>query len=206
MRKNDLEKESEHVTVIYNEAFKHFPHFKPLQSKQLYQMFKAMKPVMDENLTCIAFAGDQPVGFCALMPDLNPLVAFAKGTLRWWKLPRFLWNLRFQRPQIVKGVAFGIVPDFQRRGVFSEMVEFMWSNNDYAIKKKYGSMGLATIRGHNAVMIKTVATGLGSNIERVHLAYQKILDPEITFQQNEFTDVSDVPMGNIPDESLYPKA
>ena len=125
IRINDLRGEGEYIAQVYNEAFASMPHFKPLEGEQLYKMLKQLKPVMDPNLTCIAFCGDQPVGFCALMPEINLSLKFANGKLKWWKMPRFFYNLKTGKPKLVKGVAFGIHPEYQRKGVFSEMVNFL---------------------------------------------------------------------------------
>lgn len=200
----DLRTEGDHMAKVYNSAFAHMPHFKPLEGEQIYKMLKMMKPVMDPYLTCISFAGDEPVGFCALMPDINRSLKFAKGKLSWWKMPRFLYNLKWGGENIVKGVAFGIHADYQRRGVFSEMVDFLTSVGDGHNIKTYKELGLATIRGGNYAMLKSTTAALNVYVERVHVSFVKILD-DTPYEPYGSSDVEQVPMGDIPAEEIYPK-
>jgi hypothetical protein len=89
------------------------------------------------------------------------------------------------RPQMVKGVAFGIHPDFQRKGIFPLMVDFLHTPH---VLNRYSHIVLATIRGHNKVMIDTCAK-LGVKPDRVHLAFRKMLDETLPFEPFDFTDV-----------------
>ncbi|PSR13404.1 MAG: hypothetical protein DA408_17460 [Bacteroidetes bacterium] len=203
IRINDLRGEGEYLAQVYNEAFASMPHFKPLEGVQLYKMLKQLKPVMDPLLTCIAFADGKPVGFCALMPDINLSLKFAKGQLKWWKMPRFFFNLKMSKPKLVKGVAFGIHPEYQRKGVFSEMVDFLATVDDGANPKKYDALGLATIRGGNYAMLNSAKAALNVYVERVHLSFVKLFGDAV-YEPYETSDVEDVAMGTVPDVSIYP--
>lgn len=200
----DLRTEAAHIATVYNAAFSSMPHFKPLEGEQVYRLLSQMKPVMDPYLTCICFADDKPVGFCALMPDINRSLKFAKGRLKWWKLPRFMYNLKTGQPKIVKGVAFGIHPDYQRRGVFSEMVDFLANVENQKNPRTYESLGLATIRGGNYAMLKAASAALNVYVEREHNSLVKILKEGTPYTPYETSDTSDVQLGNPPDESIYP--
>lgn len=170
---------------VYNEAFKQFPYFKSLSAEQILQIFRQSKTIMDPNLICFAYTGEQPVGFCALLPEVNPFFKHTRGKLNLWTLPGFLWRLKTARPQMVKGVAFGIHPDFQRKGVFPLMVDYLYTPKIY---NKYSHIVLATIRGHNKIMMDTCAN-LGVKPDRVHLAFRKMLDDTLHFKPFEFIEV-----------------
>lgn len=203
INKKDLRGEADHLAAVYNAAFADKPHFKPLTGARFYQMLKPMVPVMDPNVVSICFHGDQPVGFCALMPDLNRSLKFAKGKLSWWKLPWFFYQLKFRKDHIVKGVAFGIHPDFQSKGVFAEMTDFLAQVKDNANIKKYESLGLATIRGANYPMVKSATSALGGYVEIAHLSLQKQLDGSAN-DPYEAVNMDEIPLGDVPSESLYP--
>lgn len=205
IRKNDLQSESKYLAEVYNAAFADKAHFKYIDSEQFYQMIKPMKPIMDTKLITICFAGEQPVGFCALMPDLNQALKFTKGKMRWWKLPRFLYNVKRAKNKIVKGVAFGIHPDFQRKGVFPEMVDFLAYVDDHSNAKNYKTLGLATIRGANFKMLKSSTASLNAIVDRVHLSYQKRLDGS-PYEEYKSTDTENVEWGDIPNENIYPRS
>lgn len=183
--KNRLEKYAQDFAQVYNKAFKHFPYFKPLAGKQILQIFKQAKLIMDPRLVCFVYDGEQPVGFCGLLPEVNPFFKHANGKLNLWTMPGFLWRFKTMRPQMVKGVAFGIHPDFQRKGIFPLMVDFLHTPH---VLNRYSHIVLATIRGHNKVMIDTCAK-LGVKPDRVHLAFRKMLDETLPFEPFDFTDV-----------------
>lgn len=189
---------------VYNDAFRDFPYFKPLEAVQVERVFQQMKPVMDPRLVCFAFAGGKPVGFCALMPEINEFLRGAQGRLNWRSLPVFLWRKWFLRPQKVKGIAFGIVPEWQRRGLFACIVEHLYNLDNNANPRKYDQLLLATIRGHNQAM-NNVVQSLGVQVQRVHLAYRKMLTDAFPFEALPFGDTSAVPMGQVPPEEIYPK-
>ncbi len=185
IQKNRLQKYAEDFSRVYNEAFQHFPYFKPLSARQILQIFKQAKPIMDPNLICFAYAGEQPVGFCGLLPEVNPFLKPANGKLNLRTLPGFLWRLKTTRPQMVKGVAFGIHPDFQRKGIFPLMVDFLYQP---AVTRRYSHILLATIRGHNKVMLDTCAN-LGVRPDRVHIAFRKMLDDSLPLEPFDFLEI-----------------
>ena len=203
IRKKDLKTEAKYLAEVYNAAFADKAHFKYIDGEQFYQMIKPMKPIMDPKLITICFAGKQPIGFCALMPDLNQALKFTKGKMRWWKLPRFLYHVKTGKDKVVKGVAFGIHPDFQRKGVFPEMIDYLAYVDDHYNVKNYKTLGLATIRGANFKMLKSSTASLNAKVDRVHLSYQKRLD-DSPYEEYKSTDTKDVEWGDIPDENIYP--
>ena len=82
-------------------------------------------------------------------------------------------------------MAFGIHPEYQGKGVFPILAAHM--NNDHN-HKRYDKVIMATIRGHNIKMVKTCMQ-LGTEIDRVHVTYRKILDDSIPFEPFEFYPV-----------------
>ncbi|MDV7389880.1 hypothetical protein RZS08_00945, partial [Arthrospira platensis SPKY1] len=96
-------------------------------------------------------------------------------------LPGFLWQKYFLRPQKVKGIAFGIANEWQRRGLFACIVQHMYESDNHANPTKYSDILLATIRGHNMAMNNVVQT-LNVKIQRVHIAYRKMLSDNYTPQ------------------------
>jgi hypothetical protein len=193
-----------HFVTVYNDAFRDFPYFKPLQPAQVAQVFRQMKPIMDPRLVCFAFEGEKPVGFCALIPEINDFLRPAQGRLNLRTLPGFLWRKHFMRPQKAKGIAFGIANDWQRRGLFACIVQHMYESDNKANPKKYSDILLATIRGHNMAMNNVVQT-LNVKIQRVHIAYRKMLSSSHTPQPFPFIDTTEVSLGNPPDAGIYPR-
>jgi GNAT superfamily N-acetyltransferase len=147
-----VEKYAEDSAEVYNEAFKHSPYFQPLKGNQVMLMFESIKALLDPKMVIFAYFDDHPVAFSAFLPDLNPYLKGLRGKLNWWRLPIFLFRLKTAKVKNVKGVAFGIHPEYQGKGVFPILAAHM--NNDHN-HKRYDKVIMATIRGHNIKMVKT---------------------------------------------------
>jgi len=177
-----VEQYAEDSAEVYNEAFKHSPYFQPLQGQQVMLMFESIKALLDPKMVTFTYFGDKPVGFCAMLTDLNPFLKGLGGKLNWWRLPIFLFRLKTAKIKDVKGVAFGIHPEYQGKGTFAVIVDHMHNEHN---NKHYDKAIMATIRGHNARMIKTCLQ-LGGKVDRIHVTYRKILDDSIPFEPFEF--------------------
>ncbi|MDX1666193.1 MAG: hypothetical protein R3350_03140 [Saprospiraceae bacterium] len=176
---------AEHFAEVYNEAFRDKAFFKPLSPGELYEIFREMKPIVNPDLVCMAYHGTKPIGFAAMMPEINPFLKGMKGRLNWWRRIQFALRFRYAAQKDIKGVAFGIRSDYQQKGIFAIMVRHM------ALQPttfKHRNLYLTTIRGHNEVMVKTTKN-LGVEIERVHVTFRKILKDDIPFEPHAFIEL-----------------
>lgn len=180
----NLRKYVDDFCEVYNAAFKTFPYYKPLTTKMVYNLFKKMKPVMDRGLVPFAYSGDRPIGFCLLMPEINQYLKGAKGKLNVFTLPGVILRKFWPGQKIVKGIAFGIHPDFQGKGVIALMVDRIYEHGS----KNYSHILLTTIRELNKKMLKAMEH-LNVQIDREHVAYRKILDVSIPFEPLNFEKV-----------------
>lgn len=194
--KDNLREGADHFAQAYNAAFNHWPYFKPLTGDDIYPTFQQMKPIMDPHLTCLAYnKEDRPIGLAGLIPDLNCFLPGLKGKMNWLELPRFLYRLKFQKqPRNCKGIAFGIAQDYQRMGVYPLMVSAMFHSGNKHTSRTYRYVDMATIRGHNKVMVDTCRQ-MNTDVHRVHLAYRKALTPDASWESFDQMDVSDVDLG-----------
>lgn len=175
------EKYADDFCSIYNEAFKDYDHFHPLVREQVLAILMQMKPVADPFVVSFVYHKDQPVTFCAMMPEINEFLKNANGKLNIWTLPGFLLRKYWPNKKIIKGVAFGSHPDYQNKAGLAIIADYLYPHGN----KYYHSVVLTTIRGHNTKMIKT-ASNLGVKVNKVHIAYRKILDKNIAFEPFEF--------------------
>lgn len=194
--KNNLGQSAADFAHAYNSAFSHWPYFKPLTGADILPTFQQMKPIMDPHLTCLAYNKDhEPIGMAGLIPDINCFMKGVDGKMDWKGLPRFLWRLKFQKsPRNCKGVAFGIVEKFQRMGVYPLMVDAMFQSGNQHNKRTYRYVDLATIRGHNEVMVKTCEK-MNTKVHRVHIAYRKALVTGASWESFTQMDLEEVETG-----------
>lgn len=195
--KNNLREGADDFAAAYNAAFNHWPYFKPLTGEDIYPTFRQMKPIMDPHLTCLAYnAEHKPIGLAGLIPDINCFQRGLRGKMNLLELPRFLYRLKFQkRPRNCKGIAFGIDQAYQRKGVYPLMVNAMFTSGDYHTSRTYRYVDMATIRGHNKVMVDTCRQ-MNTEIHRVHVAYRKALVDGVTWEGFAMMDVEGVAMGS----------
>ena len=194
--KNNLPTAANDFAEAYNAAFNHWPYFKPMTGEDVLPTFREMKPIMDPHLTCLAYnKDDRPIGLAGLIPDINCFMKGVNGKLDWKGLPRFLYRLKFQkRPRNCKGVAFGIVSEFQRMGVYPLMVDAMFQSGNQHNSRTYKYVDMATIRGHNEVMVKTCEK-MNTRVHREHIAYRKALVDGANWEPFAMMDLSEVAMG-----------
>ena len=194
--KNNLAQSANDFAHAYNSAFNHWPYFQPLSGEDILPTFQQMKPIMDPHLTCLAYnKDDEPIGLAGLIPDINCFMKGVNGKMDWKGIPRFLWRLKFQKqPRNCKGVAFGIVDKFQRMGVYPLMVDAMFQSGNRHTSRTYRYVDMATIRGHNEVMVKTCQQ-MNTDVHRVHIAYRKALAQDAVWESFAQRDVTDVAMG-----------
>ena len=183
-------------TEVYNASFGHFEHFNPLNEDIVTKMMEQAKPILDPELACIAYYEDKPAGFVVLYPDINPLIQHAKGKLNWLTIPQFLLKKRLVKTLNVKGMGFGIHPEYQSKGIFALLIDYLGTER---IVNRYPQMFLATIRAHNHE-IRSIYAKLNVNIDRVHVTYRKAIDPAITIHPFEFVHFEE------SDPSLLEKA
>lgn len=187
-----LDRYAEDFCEVYNAGFRHFQHFKPVVPEQVKRVMKQAQPILDPELLCVAYFEGKPAGFCALFPDINPLLKPLKGKMAGINILRFLWNKYRHKPHQIKGIGFGIHPDYKTKGIFAFIVEFMATPHNLAT---YTDLFLTTVRAHNKEAV-SIYSKLAVQIDRVHIAYRKALQPGITIEPHEFLD----PDGPLPDK------
>lgn len=182
---NQLEKFSRDFAVVYNASFAAFDHFHPISQDLVRNMLVQAKPIADPQIAALAYYEDKPAGFIALYPDINPMLRHAKGKLNWWTTPLFLFKKRFATTFTAKGMGFGIHPDYQSKGIFALLMEYLCSpRNVY----RYPRMCLAGIRAHNHA-IRSIYSKMDVEIERVHVSYRKPLKAELEITPYEFAEI-----------------
>jgi hypothetical protein len=117
IRKNNLEKYAADFTTVYNKAWAGHGGLKELKKDQVLLMFKKMKPVMDEKLIMFAYYNNDPIAIFVNLPDLNQWFKFLNGKFDLWHKLKFLWIKKTRKNRRFTGLVFGVVPEFQGKGI-----------------------------------------------------------------------------------------
>jgi hypothetical protein len=122
IRKNKLEKYAADFTEVYNQAWAGHGGLKQLHKEQVVAMFRKMKPVMDERIIWFVYHQDSPVGIFINLPDLNQWFKELNGKFGLLHKLYFLWLKASKRNKRFTGLVFGIVPEWQGKGVDAYLI------------------------------------------------------------------------------------
>jgi hypothetical protein len=186
VRKNKLKKYAEDISTVYNKAWsKHDTGIQSFTPEIVLRMLNKMKPVMDEKLMWLAYYKDQPVAFWLNLPELNTIFKKFNGKLNWWNKLRFIYMLKTGKCSKMIGILFGVVPEFQGKGVDSYII----IEGATAIRRErnYVDFEMLWIGDFNPKMMR-VAESLGTYISRVLHTYRKIFDSSKLFKRYKMPD------------------
>lgn len=117
INKRNLPKFAQDFTTIYNKAWQKHSNQKAMETEDALKIFKKMKLIMDEKLIWFAYHNDIPIGFWINLPDVNSYLKHVKANLDFYSKMKFLWRLKFSKSKKFIGILFGIVPEFQNKGI-----------------------------------------------------------------------------------------
>ncbi len=115
--KNKLDKFAEDFIIIYNKAWAGHGGMKQLAKEQVLIMFNKMKPVMDERIVYFAYHKEEPIAMFVNLPDINQYFKHLKGKFGILQKLEFVWRQKFRRSKKFIGLVFGIVPEWQGKGI-----------------------------------------------------------------------------------------
>ena len=181
IKKSEIEKFAKDFTVIYNKAWAGHGGGKSLEEKTVQKMFKTMKPVMDEHITWFVYYKDEPIALWVNLPDLNQYFKHMDGKFGIVQKVKFLLLQKFGKCSRFVGLVFGIVPEFQGKGVDA----FMIVEGAKVIQPmhKYDDYEMLWIGDFNPKMIN-IAESLGTYRSRILSTYRYLFDREKEYKRH----------------------
>lgn len=181
IKKNQLEKFAADFTIVYNKAWAGHGGLKELDRKVVLKMFKSMKPVMDEKISWFVYYNDEPIGIWINLPDINQLFRHLNGKFDLLHKLKFLWLKGTTKPDKFVGLVFGIVPEWQGKGVDSYMI--MEGAKLIQTNVLYEKYEMQWIGEFNPKMIN-MAEGLGTYKSRILTTYRYLFDRTKEFKRH----------------------
>jgi hypothetical protein len=117
IEKARLEKYAEDFLVVYNGAFAGHGGMKQMRKEQALQLFKKMKPLLDEDIAWFAYHEEKPIAIFLNIPELNQYFKHFNGKFGLPQKLYFLWLKMRRVCRHFTGIVFAIVPEFQAKGV-----------------------------------------------------------------------------------------
>jgi len=184
IRKDQLDKFARDFCIVYNKAWAGHGGLKQIEERTVRKMFQTMKPVMDERIIWFVYNKGEPVGTWLNLPDLNQWFKYLRGKFGLWEKLRFLWIKKTRKCDKMIGLVFGVVPEWQGKGVDSFMIVegckliqgLTINNGEYRLGKPiYSDCEMQWIGEFNPIMIN-VAESLDTYRNRTLTTYRYLFD------------------------------
>lgn len=181
MTKNNLEKFAKDFTEIYNKAWAAHGEGKCLQESKVLKMFKMMKPIINEHISWFVYENEKPIAMWMNLPDTNQWFKYLNGKFGIWEKLKFLWIKQFKKNEKMVGLVFGVVPEWQRKGVEGYMI---WEGTQHLRKHTdFKIIEMQWIGDFNPKMIK-IAENLDTTITRKLATYRYLFDRNKEFERH----------------------
>jgi hypothetical protein len=179
--KRDLDKYARDFTKVYNKAWASHGGGKTMDERQAIKLFKTMKPVMDERLSWFVYDKDEPVACWINLPDLNQYFKHLNGKFGLLQKLRFLWLQKFGRCERFLGILFGVVPEWQGKGMDAYLI--LEGSKVICYQTEFKDYEMQWIGDFNPKMIN-VAHNLGAKVTRRLSTYRYLFDRTKPFRRH----------------------
>ncbi len=181
IQKSKLEKFAKDFTLVYNKAWAKHGGMKELSLQVVIKLFKTMKPIMDEKVCWFVYYKNEPIAIWVNLPDLNQWFKYLDGKFDLFHKLKFLWIKKTKRCKKFTGLVFGIVPEFQGKGIDAYMI--MEGAKVIQGQHLYDDYEMQWIGEFNPKMIN-VAESLGTYRSRLLTTYRYLFDRTKEFKRH----------------------
>jgi hypothetical protein len=177
-----LEDFSEDFMKVFNEAWAKFPGVKEVSKKQVVSTFKKMKPIIDPRIMIFGYYKNRPISFYLMIPDLYQITRKFNGKFHLFNKLRLLFDLKVRKVSTrVVGLIFGVVPEFQNKGVADGMI-LTFEDEVAKTGFQYTDLEMNWIGDFNTTMIKLIEY-IGGKVRKTHITYRYLFDRNKTFER-----------------------
>ena len=179
--KSKLNKFAADFTMVYNKAWSGHGGLKEMNKDVVLKMFEKMKAIMDERIIWFTYYKEEPIAIWVNLPDLNQWFKHLNGKFNLAAKLKFLWIKATKRCSKFTGLVFGIVPEFQGKGVDAFMV--MEAAKVIQDNLLYDDYEMQWIGEFNPKMIN-ISESLGTYRSRRLVTYRYLFDQSRPFKRH----------------------
>lgn len=192
IRKNNLPKYAKDFAIVYNKAWAGHGGLKQIDERTVLKMFQSMKAVLDERINWFVYYKNEPIGLWVNLPDLNQWFKYLNGRFGLLEKLKFLFYKKTKPCNRFVGLVFGIVPEFQGKGVDAFMIiegakkiqGLRIEDGNYILGRPiYEKYEMQWIGDFNPKMMN-VAESLGTHQSRLLTTYRYLFDREKEFKRH----------------------
>ncbi len=181
LTKNNLQKFAQDFTEVYNKAWADHGEGKQMDVAKTYKMFKEMKPIINEHISWFVYENEKPIAMWINIPDVNQWFKYLNGKFGMVEKLKFLLFKSFKKNTKMVGLVFGVVPEWQKRGIEGYMI---WEGTQHLRKHTdFLETELQWIGDFNPKMMK-IAQYLDTEVTRTLATYRYLFDQTKEFKRH----------------------
>jgi hypothetical protein len=182
------EKFAEDFMVIFNKGWARFPGVKAISKLHAVGLLNQLKPIMDTQLVIFTYHKDEPIAFFIMMPDISQITRKFNGKFNWFNKLRFMFDLKVRKSCTrVIGRIFGIVPEFQSKGIEAGMI-MEFAKSAFKPGFPYTDLEMNWIGDFNPSMMKMVEQ-IGGKVRKTHFTFRYLFDRNKPFERAKRVNV-----------------
>lgn len=170
----------EDFITIYNEAWVgDIPGVESMSKKDGEVLYAQLKDVLDPRLMYFAYYKERPIGFFIMIPDVNHIIQKMNGKTDMVAKLKYLYYKHTQKPKKALGQIFGVVPDFQARGIDAVLI-YKFAKIAFKDSFDYDVLEMNWVGDFNPRMMHLMEY-IGAEKYKTHATYRKIFDESREF-------------------------
>ena len=181
IRKNNLTLYAGYFTEVYNKAWAGHGGIKQLKIDQVKHLFNKMKPFLEERLIWFVYHHDKPIAMFVNIPDLNQWFKYLNGRFGILQKLKFLWLMKTKKNRKFTGLVFGIIPEYQGKGIDAYMIA---ETGKMVLMLPYTEYEMQWVGDFNPKMINMIRTMADTYPSRKLKTYRYIFDRSIEFKRH----------------------
>lgn len=174
VEKSKLTQYAEDFRTIYNKAWVVNKATGEMTSERAKAIMKMFKPILEPELMWFGYFNEQPIAFFIMIPDLNQTFKYVNGKLDFIGKLKFMYHKIMKTNHKARGVIFGVIPEFQNRGVESA-IALSFSRACWKPNFQYKELELNWIGDFNPKMLKIMQL-LGAKKYKTYITYRYLFD------------------------------
>lgn len=179
-RESGKQKAIDSLLEVYNKAWNLEVHgVDGITREQVETIYKALQPIIDEELIYFAYYKNAPIGFFLMFPELNQVIRHINGKLNLPGIVKFFYYKNIKKINVALGQLFGVVPEFQSKGVEAAMIK-QFCERIVAKKSCYKHLEMNWIGDFNPQMMHLMEY-IGASVAKTHITYRKLFREDIEF-------------------------
>ena len=176
VRLADMKKLNRELSIfrdVYNSSWKDNWGFIPITPEEVDNMAKQLKGILVPELTIIAKAGEEPVGFLGIVPDINQVLRVLGGRLTPLGIVKAVF--RFRKIDAIRLMLLGVKREWRGRGVEALMIRQGFEGIK-SFGNKYKQIEFSWILEDNLPIIY-ISEMIGGHVYKRYRIYEREISP-----------------------------